>query len=111
MNHFTDVIKNYREGELLAELDELYRRVIEAVDDTGKKGEVTLKLTITPPTKSGAMPVYADIKSKILEMAREGQSYFVGEDGGFQLNHPRQIGAFDAITNITPITMEAGNEQ
>ncbi len=109
-NDFTEVIKNYRGGELLHEINELYRQVVESVSDTVRPGEIILKLTIKPATKSGAMPVFAKLSSKLPELPREPQSYFMGEDGGLQINHPLQVGMFDKSDNITPIKTREDNK-
>jgi len=95
-NTFTSVVEGYRDGSLLGELNDVYRSVVGAVQETGRVGEISLALKIYPPGRSGAVTVEATVRNKQPSFPPEKQSYFIGEDGGLQLLHPKQTGLFDA---------------
>jgi len=56
---FVDVLSMLRRGTALIELDDELERLVEAVEETGKAGTLTLKLKITPKKHD----------SKVLELA------------------------------------------
>lgn len=87
-NMFVNTLQEFREGESIAELSEALQALVCAVQDTGKKGELTYKIKITP--HGDAVVLVDEIKVKAPEMDRESAIFFAGGDGVLQRDNPAQ---------------------
>lgn len=97
MRPFTDVIRDHRNGKLVAELSERMARVVQAVEETGKPGTITLKLTIKPSKgEEGAFKVSPTISQGIPERDLPDALFFSDESGSLVRESPTQRGIFDA---------------
>ncbi len=77
-----------RDGALHSELSEWLQKVAEGVAQTGKKGTVTLTVTIQPMKAPGRMIVTDDVKAKVPE--DRGGSIFFERDGNLSRSNPFQ---------------------
>lgn len=74
-------------NELSDDLAELLR----AVQDTGKQGTLTLKLTVKPESlATGQVAIIADTSLKAPQMPRDKAFMFMTPDGNLQREDPRQ---------------------
>lgn len=87
---FTETLKDIRFGELSEELNEAINKVVLAVEDTGKVGELTLTLKLKP-SSSGAIEVIDTVKSKIPELPKDSSLFFITTEGNLVRNNPRQM--------------------
>lgn len=89
---FTDILSDIRNGDVIGELTEQLREVVQRVRETGKAGTLTLTLKVKNASKGagGALILEDDIKVK-LPMSDKGTTVlFATEDGQLQRNDPRQ---------------------
>lgn len=89
MRGFTDVVGDLRRGAVTAELNDALAEVVEAVRESGKQGEVVLKLCFKP-NGNGAVFVTDSIRKKIPEPVKADSFFFITADGSLVRNDPRQ---------------------
>jgi hypothetical protein len=91
MRAATDQLCDIRGGEMVEELTEQLAAVVNAVLTTGKKGGLTLKLTVDPASKGDAVvTITDDIKVTIPREKRAGTLMFALPSGSLQRQDPRQ---------------------
>jgi hypothetical protein len=86
---FNDTLKELRFGQLVVELGEQVAAIAKACSETGRKGELTLKLVFRPG-KAGQLEVFDDVKTKVPQFDRESTLVFVTPDGNLTREDPRQ---------------------
>ncbi len=97
MRPFTDVIRDHRNGKLVAELSERLAKVILAVEETGKPGKISLSQAIKPSKgEEGAFKVTPTISHSIPERDLPDALFFSDESGSLVRESPTQRGIFDA---------------
>ena len=81
-----------RGGAAVRELGEAYSQVIEGVKKTGKKGVISLELTIKPDGKGEVttVEVIDDVKKKVPSKDRKPTTYFVTEENTLSRSDPTQ---------------------
>lgn len=81
-----------RDGKLSIELDASCADVIAAVQATGKKGEVVLKLVFEPVPKGEPHMMFVSdtVTIKIPKLARSATMFYATEEGGLTRRDPRQ---------------------
>lgn len=87
---FTEILKDLRFGELSEQLNEEINKVVLAVENTGKVGELILTLKLKP-SSSGAIEVIDSVKSKVPELQKDSSLFFVTTEGNLVRNNPRQM--------------------
>lgn len=91
MRTSTDQLRDIRAGLMVEELTEKMAEVVNAVLATGKKGSVTLKLSIDPASKGDAVITVTDeIKATIPQEKKMGTLMFALPSGTLQRQDPRQ---------------------
>ncbi|MEX3777807.1 hypothetical protein [Pseudomonas sp. MYb118] len=86
---FIDTLRDIEAGGLLDELSETQHSLIDAIRQTGKGGELTIKL-IYKPEGSGQMTIKADVKAKEPILARGTSLFFMTPEGNLTRRDPRQ---------------------
>lgn len=87
---FEETAKQIRRGFFLIELAEKLAAVAQAVDATGKQGELNIKLTIKKISRVGAMEISDKITTKIPTEPAETTMVFVTPEGNLLTQDPRQ---------------------
>lgn len=87
------MLMDLRGGVTLSELDEQLSKLVNAVCDTGKKGELTLKLLVRPAGSSDtrALILEDQVKVKLPELARGSSIFFADERSRLTRQDPRQM--------------------
>lgn len=89
-----DVLADLRRGRLQAELTEGLHDLIKSCLDTGKKGELTLKLTIEPKKVSEyetpQISVTDQINTKAPRRSTHPSTFFLTDDGAPVRRDPNQ---------------------
>lgn len=100
---FADWLRDQSRGKTHDELSEGLRDLVAKVIDTGKKGTLTLVITVEPMPKSdgNALVVTDEIKLKLPEFAREASLFFADDDRNLVRNDPRQL-VFDSLREVPP---------
>lgn len=100
---FADFIREHGQGRTHDELSEAIRDLLARVNDTGRKGSVSLKITIEPMKKGGdGMVVVSDaISLSLPEFDRPTGVWFTDKHGNLTRNDPNQL-AFDSLREVPP---------
>lgn len=86
-----DILAELRRGKVNHELTESIHDLISACTDTGKKGELVLKLTFEPdPDDSTRMKVTDQIGVKIPRRTVKPSLFFLTDDGNLSRTDPNQ---------------------
>lgn len=85
----TDTLRDLGYGETLDVLAEDLKEVVKGVRDTGKAGEVTLKLTVKPNGPAG-VAITDKIVTKVPRADRGEALFFLDADANLLRNDPRQ---------------------
>lgn len=89
-----EILDRLEAGTLLDELHDELRLVLEATQQYGKPGEVTLKIRVgaPKPLKDGSakQEFSTDVTAKAPKAPRERVTLFVGGDGWPTHHHPKQ---------------------
>lgn len=88
----TDVLAELRQGGAVQELTEAYAAVVDGVVEHGKKGTVTLTLSIEPQSKVDAFTVLVvdKIKATVPAATRTGSIFYAENDGSLVRHDSRQ---------------------
>lgn len=92
--NFLEFLQSFRRGELLAEADKQLAEVIEAVRDTGGKGELVIKIPFKT-NEAGQIESVPLVSSKKPRRAMGRGIYFATEDGKLTRRDPSQFDMFD----------------
>ena len=92
------VLLELRDGECVNEFLEKIEKCTAACLMTGKKGEVTLKLTLTP--QGTQIIVKDDFKEKIPEFSVQPTVMFATPEGKMSRRSPRQMTLSDAAVKV-----------
>jgi len=87
-----DTLRDIRQGNCLDELSVYLNDLVAAVRETGKAGDITLKLKISPAGsgKVEAIQVDDSIIVKLPELPKPSTLFFTTEDNNLQRQDPRQ---------------------
>ena len=95
-------------GKTEAELTDGLRDLVSRVTDTGKKGSITLVVSVAPMKGDSTMLVVSDeIKLKLPEHDRKA-SIFWEKDGQLLRNDPNQRSIFDDIEGVGRVDTATG---
>ena len=92
---FNSTIQQVRDGQLLELLTGKLQEVVEAVEETGKVGGLTLSLKVKP-NGEGAVTLISDVKAKVPEPA-VGDAIFFVSNGNLVRNNPHQADLIDEL--------------
>lgn len=93
-NLFAEVLADSR-GNMLVETSTELRRVIEAIQATGKKGSITVTIAIVPEDgDANAATMDISIKSVIPKPTKPKSVVFLTEDCGLSRQDPKQAEMF-----------------
>ncbi|MFI2761352.1 hypothetical protein ACH5A3_21160 [Streptomyces echinatus] len=105
---FAVFLIQHSRGEAHEQISDEFHKLLAAVQEFGRKGSLTVKVTVEPP-KGGAdgAPVLVGIESdlKAPKAIAPPSMYFVDDNGRPTRNDPRQISAFD-VRDINTTTGE-----
>lgn len=87
-----DVLKQIRNGNLVYEMNQEIEAVVQAVRETRKGGELTLKVKIKPlKAGSDALDVDAEVSARIPKPPRPVSIFYPTADNTLSRNDPRQM--------------------
>ena len=84
-----DVLRQLAGGSVYDDANAKLAEIVEAVKETRKAGELTIKLKISP-NGDGSVKVHEDVKAKVPELSRGDTVFFVTSGGILSRNDPRQ---------------------
>lgn len=107
MRPFTDVLRDFRRGKVVDDLTEALAEVVKGVEETNKKGEITLKLVVQPQGKDdNAMRVSAKVTSKVPRADLPDALFYADADGSLLRDDPTQSRMFADAEEVDPKTGE-----
>lgn len=87
----TDVLRDLRRGECVAEATEALAALVTAVSEHGKPGKLTVELTVRPATRgTGALVIADKIVSKLPVEPSSESLMFATPEGSLLPEDPRQ---------------------
>lgn len=92
--NFLEFLQSFRRGELLAEADTQLAELVEAVQETGGKGELTIKLPFKV-NDAGQIECLPAVTSKKPRKAMGRGIYFATSEGRLTRRDPQQHDMFD----------------
>lgn len=88
---FTDVLREIAQGRLVEELTDEMHELVQACMQTGKQGEITLKLKLKPgKAQAPTMTVLHDVTVKVPDFDRPEQYFFVDRSNTLTVQNPNQ---------------------
>ena len=87
---FTDFLKQVDFGNVEQEATDALQDIVHASTQTGKAGELTLKIKIKPIGTTGQVELEADVKAKVPQPTRGKTLMFATPDNNLQRENPRQ---------------------
>lgn len=91
-------------GKTHDELTDGLRDLVNKVTDTGKKGSLTLIVTVEPMKNDETILVVSDeIRLKLPEHDRKASIFWADKDGSLLRNDPNQRSIFDPPEPVEPI--------
>lgn len=87
---FEKTLQHLRAGMLCSEATEKLAEVVKGVEETGKPGEFTIKLTIKKLGRSGALDIIDKITTKVPADQPITTMMFVSPEGNLITEDPRQ---------------------
>lgn len=94
--NFLEFIQSFRRGELLEHGDQKLAELIEAIQQTGQGGSLTLKITIKP-NKAGQLEAQPDLTMKKPTRSLGTGIYFATDEGRLTRRDPYQMDIEDEI--------------
>ncbi|MGH3355255.1 MAG: hypothetical protein ACRDOJ_05120 [Nocardioidaceae bacterium] len=97
---FADFLREQASGRTHDELGESLHDLVDRVRDTGKKGSVTLTVTVAPMKDDIDTLVISDeIKLRLPEHDRKASIFYPDEHGNLTRRDPRQLD-FDSLREV-----------
>lgn len=91
MRPITDVLREYRKGRAVDLASQRLAELIQAVDETNKAGDITIKIKVKPQKGGGSEKTLAiDVKCKIPEIDLPEAIFFSDQDGNLHRTDPAQ---------------------
>ncbi|CCH73470.1 hypothetical protein BN11_5040017 [Nostocoides australiense Ben110] len=92
------------EGRTASELSDGLAELVRRVKDTGKKGSISLTISVEPMKGADehTMIVKDSINLKLPEFDRTASVYFSDKDGGLHRNDPRQLSWDTQLREVPP---------
>lgn len=88
---FAQFLQEARKGGLHTELSERLPELARIVLETGKKGSITLKLTLTPMSDGQMVAVADDVTLKAPRANVPATYYYADKHGGLHRDPPQQL--------------------
>lgn len=89
-NNFVAVLNQLRRGAAVVDASEGLAEVVKAVRKTGKKGKLTITITVVPLNKGAAVDIVDEVNTKLPKPNMGSSLFFADDDGALMRNDPRQ---------------------
>lgn len=99
---FSDWLREQSHGKTHEEMGEGLYDLVQRVLDTGKKGTLSLTITVAPMDKDVSVLVVSDeIKLRLPEHDRKASLFYPGKDGNLSRTDPGQL-TFESLREVPP---------
>jgi len=89
-NNFVAVLNQLHRGSAVADASDALAEVVKAVRENGKKGKLSLTITVVPLSKGDAVDLVCEVAVKVPKPNKGSSLFFVADDGTLLRNDPRQ---------------------
>ena len=89
-NNFVAVLNQLHRGSAVADASDALAEVVRAVRENGKKGKLSLTITVVPLSKGDAVDLVCEVTTKTPKPNKGSSLFFVADDGTLLRNDPRQ---------------------
>lgn len=89
-NMIITTLQGIRKGSKVIEASEKLAKLVKACEDTGRKGEMTMKISLVPNGDAASMKVKCTIDVKAPKEDEKPSIFFTGENGELMREHPKQ---------------------
>lgn len=104
MRPITDVLREARGGRVADLASRRLAELVQAVDDTNKVGEITIKIKVKPEKGGGSQKqLVFDVKSKLPEHDLPEATFFSDANGDLHRSDPAQSEMFKDTAAIRPV--------
>ena len=93
-----EVLRTVDKGNLLHDLEDALSQVVQGILEHGKKGEISLKMSLSHDRQTDTMKIIAEVKKKVPVKDKRGSLFFVTPGGTLTRDNPRQREMFDPNT-------------
>jgi hypothetical protein len=91
MRPITDILRDIRKGKAVDLASQRMAEIVQAVDETGKPGELTITIKVKPEKRGGSQKVIqVGVKAKIPEVDLPEGVFFSNEEGDLLRTDPAQ---------------------
>lgn len=87
---FADVLQSLDKGRTHTELSTKLQQLVAAVEDTGKKGSISITLTVAPSKSEAPFEVIEAIGLKLPAATRRASLFYADDDHNLVRRDPRQ---------------------
>lgn len=87
---FAAFVQEQRGGVMHEELSQAFADLVQACTDTGKKGSLTIKVTLAPQADEITMQVFDEVKVATPKHDAKPALFFADEHGNLHRTNPRQ---------------------
>jgi hypothetical protein len=103
MRPITDILREIRKGRAVDLASQRFAELIQAVDETGKPGELTITLKVKPEKGGGSQKtIIPVIKVKCPELDLAEGVFFSDENGDLHRSDPAQKDIFEDSARRAP---------
>jgi hypothetical protein len=107
---FADVLQSLNKGRVHSELSDALQQLVAAVKETGKKGSISLTLTVAPVPKSdGLFDVADNVVLKAPKPARKSSFFYADDEANLVRNNPNQdeLPGVRVVDSTAPLRKDA----
>lgn len=91
MKLITDILREYRRGQLVDEASEQFQDVVKAVLATGKPSELSIVLKVTPNKGDTSLVIVAgQVKAKVAKEELPSAIFYADDSGDLHRSDPKQ---------------------
>jgi len=91
MRLITDILREYRNGRAADLASRKLAELVQAVDETGKGGSLTITIKVKPENGGGSQKTLAcEVKAKMPEAALAEAIFFSDDEGALHRSDPTQ---------------------
>jgi hypothetical protein len=106
---FAAIFQEHRNGSVHDDASKLLAEVVQACVETGKKGQLSIKVTISPKADSDYLEVAFDVEPKTPRHGAKPSIFYATKGGSLLRENPRQMrmGIREVPMSITEPTPDA----
>lgn len=88
---FAAITQELNKGKTHVELSQELQALVQAVQATGKKGTLTLTVTVIPSKMDGGVELLDTVKTVLPKFDRSATLFYADDDGNLTRHDPRQL--------------------